>query len=147
MIDVDVHRLPNGIVLPAYPVLALALTIAAVILDEPASLVRAAICGLALFAFYFVLAFAYPAGMGFGDVKLAGIVGGMLGFLSYQALLVGAFTAFLIGGLFGIAVMVLRRGSRKAQLPFGPFMILGALLALFASAPIAELYTRFLLTT
>ncbi|MEO7289016.1 MAG: A24 family peptidase [Jatrophihabitantaceae bacterium] len=147
MIDVDVRRLPNAIVLPAYPVLALALTIAAVVLDEPASLVRAAICGMALFAFYFVLAFAYPAGMGFGDVKLAGLVGGMLGFLSYQALLVGAFAAFLIGGLFGIAVMASRQGSRKSQVPFGPFMIIGALLAVFASSPIADLYTRFLLTT
>ena len=147
VIDIDLHRLPNAIVLPAYPVLALALTIAAVVLDDPSSLLRSVICGLALFGCYFVLAFCYPAGMGFGDVKLAGIIGGMLGFLSYQALLVGAFAAFVIGGVFGAALLWLRRGSRKSQLPFGPFMIAGALLALFASAPIGELYSRLLLTT
>ena len=94
-----------------------------------------------------MLAFCYPAGMGFGDVKLAGIIGGMLGFLSYQALLVGAFAAFVIGGAVGAALLWSRRGSRKSQLPFGPFMIAGALLALFASAPISDLYSRLLLTT
>lgn len=147
MIDLDVHRLPNAIVLPAYPVLALALTIAAVVLDDPSSLLRSVICGLALYGCYFVLAFCYPAGMGFGDVKLAGIIGGMLGFLSYQALLVGAFAAFVIGGVVGVALLWSRRGSRKSHLPFGPFMIAGALLALFATTPISDLYSQLLLTT
>lgn len=147
LIDLDVKRLPNSIVLPSYPVLALLLTIAAVTLDDPASLVRAGICGLALFGFYFILAFSYPAGMGFGDVKLAGLVGGMLGFLSYQALLVGAFAAFLTGGIVGVLVIALRLGSRKSSIPFGPFMILGALLAVFSTAPIADFYTRLVLST
>jgi leader peptidase (prepilin peptidase)/N-methyltransferase len=147
LIDVDLHRLPNAIVLPSYPILALMLTIAALAQDEPARLVRAAICGMALFLLYFVMAFAYPAGMGLGDVKLAGIVGAMLGFLSYQSALVGAFAAFLTGGLVGMLVIASRRGSRKSHLPFGPFMILAALLAVFAGNPIAELYSRLLLNT
>lgn len=143
MIDIDLHRLPSAIVLPAYPVLALALTIAAVISDQPASLVRASICGMALFLLYYVLNFVNPQGMGYGDVRLSGLIGGMLGFLSYSALYVGAFASFLIGGLFGILVIAAGRGTRKSHIPFGPFMLVGALIAVFASTPIAHLYSSF----
>ena len=55
-----------------------------------------------LFLAYFAVAYLYPAGMGFGDVKLAGIVGGVLGFISYPVLAVGAFAAFAIGSVVGI---------------------------------------------
>jgi leader peptidase (prepilin peptidase)/N-methyltransferase len=147
MIDLDVKLLPNAIVLPAYPVLGLALTLAAVVLDTPAALLRALICGMALFGFYFLLAFIHPEGMGFGDVKLAGIIGGMLGFLSYQACLVGAFGGFVIGGVSGLAMIALRGRSRKSPLPFGPFMLAGAFLALFAADPIWRLYSSFALST
>ncbi|HEY2042918.1 MAG TPA: prepilin peptidase [Jatrophihabitans sp.] len=140
LIDFDVHRLPNSIVLPSYPILALALTLAAVFDDRPEALVRAGIGGMALFILYFSMAFAYPAGMGLGDVKLAGIVGAMTGYLSLSALLVGAFSAFLIGGLFGALAMASGRASRKAHIPFGPFMILGAFIALFAGSPLVHFY-------
>lgn len=146
-IDLDVRRLPNAIVLPAYPVLAILLTIAAVVQHDPAALVRAAVGAAGLFAFYFVLAFAHPTGMGFGDVKLAGVVGGVLGFLSYPVLLIGAFAAFFIGSLVGFAVIISRRGSGKTAVPFGPFMITAALLAFFAGGPITELYSRLVLRT
>lgn len=145
MIDVDVHRLPNGIVLPAYPVLGMALTLAAVVSDQPAALVRTAICGMSLFLLYFILAFINPKGMGFGDVKLAGLIGGMLGYLSYQAFAVGACVAFLIGGCFGIFVMLARGRSRKSALPFGPFMLSGAFLAVFLADPIWQWYSNFAL--
>jgi leader peptidase (prepilin peptidase)/N-methyltransferase len=141
MIDRDVHRLPNAIVLPSYLVLALGLTMAAVVEDRPEALVRAGIGGLALFILYFLMAFIYPAGMGFGDVKLAGIIGAMTGFLSFSALLVGAFAAFVIGGVVGALVIAFGRGSRKMQIPFGPFMIAGAFVALFISTPIAHFYS------
>ncbi|HEU5268291.1 MAG TPA: prepilin peptidase, partial [Jatrophihabitans sp.] len=72
LIDLDTHRLPNAIVLPSYLVLGLALTLAAVLADSPAALVRALIGGMGLYGLYFVLAWCYPKGMGFGDVKLAG---------------------------------------------------------------------------
>ncbi|HEX2901861.1 MAG TPA: prepilin peptidase [Jatrophihabitans sp.] len=145
MIDVDVHRLPNGIVLPAYPVLGMALTLAAVILDQPGALLRAAICGMSLFLLYFILAFINPKGMGFGDVKLAGLIGGMLGFLSYQAFAVGACAAFLIGGCFGIFAMLAAGRSRKSALPFGPFMLSGAFLAVFLADPVWQWYSNFAL--
>jgi len=147
MIDVDVHRLPNGIVLPAYPVLGIALTLAAVVLDQPQALVRAGICGMGLFLLYFVIAFIKPQAMGFGDVKLAGIIGGMLGFISYPACYVGAFAGFVIGGIFGVLAIFARGKTLKTKMPFGPFMLAGAFLAVFLADPIWQWYSSFALTT
>jgi leader peptidase (prepilin peptidase) / N-methyltransferase len=146
-IDLDVRRLPNTIVLPAYPILAALLTGAALVEHDPAALLRAAIGAVGLFGFYFVLAFLHPAGMGFGDVKLAGVIGGVLGFLSYSTLLVGAFSAFLIGSAVGLLVIASRRGTGKTAIPFGPFMITAALLAFFVGGPITEIYSRLVLQT
>jgi len=140
MIDLDSRRLPNVIVLPSYPVLAVLLTVDAAWRGDWWALARAGLGGAALFVFFLLVAFAYPAGMGFGDVKLAGIVGGVLAYLSWTALVVGAFAGFLLGALVGVALMATGRGGRKTALPFGPFMVAGALLGLFAADPIAALY-------
>jgi leader peptidase (prepilin peptidase)/N-methyltransferase len=106
---------------------------------------RAGIGAAALFAFFFALAFIYPAGMGFGDVKLAGILGGVLGYLSWSAVLIGAFAGFLLGAVVGIAVMTAGRGGRKTAVPFGPFMIAGALLGIFFAEPLAQFYVDLML--
>jgi leader peptidase (prepilin peptidase) / N-methyltransferase len=140
MIDIDCHRLPNSIVLPSYPVIALMLTIAAVLQDESAAVFRVLIGGLALFGFYALLMIIHPRGMGYGDVKLAGLIGALLAFQSYSTLLVGAFLAFLLGALAGVIVIASRRGGAKTAIPFGPFMIGGALIALFIASPIARFY-------
>ncbi|MDT4951643.1 MAG: leader peptidase (prepilin peptidase) / N-methyltransferase [Pseudonocardiales bacterium] len=144
VIDLDHKRLPDKIVLPSYAVVAVLLTVASVATHDWWALARAGIGGAALFAFYFALAFAYPAGMGFGDVKLSGIIGGVLAYLSWTALLVGAFGGFLLGAAVGVAVMATKRGDRKTALPFGPFMIAGALIAIFVAAPIADSYLYLL---
>jgi leader peptidase (prepilin peptidase)/N-methyltransferase len=144
LIDLDVRRLPNAIVLPSYPIMLLLLAGAAAWQDDWWSFGRAVIGGVALFAFYFLLVLAYPAGMGWGDVKLAGLVGGVLAYLSWGALLVGAFAGFVLGAVVGVAVMAAGRGGRKTALPFGPFMIAGVLLALFAAAPLAGWYGALL---
>ncbi|HEX8092641.1 prepilin peptidase [Jatrophihabitans sp.] len=141
-IDIDCHRLPNSIVLPSYPVLALLLGIPLLWQQDYWALLRTAIGCAALFGSYFALALAYPKGMGFGDVKLAGLIGAVLGWLSYSALLVGAFAAFLLGGVAGIAVIASRRGTGKTPLPFGPFMLAGAALALYLAQPILDSYLR-----
>lgn len=140
VIDLDCRRLPDALVLPAYPVLGgLLLLAAGASHDGPAAL-RALIGGVGLYAVYLALALAYPAGMGFGDVKLSGLVGAVTGFISVPALLVGAFTAFLLGGVAGVVVLSLRRGTRRTSLPFGPFMVAGALVGLFAGGPIGTFY-------
>ena len=139
-IDFDHRRLPNAIVLPSYVVLAVLLTVASLSSHDWWALARAAISAAALFAIFFAIAFAYPAGMGFGDVKLAGVLGGLLGYVSWSALVVGGFAGFLLGAVVGAFMLALGGGGRKTAMPFGPFMILGALVALFWSGPIAHLY-------
>ena len=95
-----------------------------------------------MFVLYLALCLARPGGMGFGDVKLAGVVGGALGFLSYPAVVVGAFAAFVLGGVVAVLMLVARRAARGSAIPFGPAMVGGALVAVFASAPLASAYLR-----
>jgi leader peptidase (prepilin peptidase) / N-methyltransferase len=140
VIDLDHKRLPDKIVLPSYGVVAVLLTVASIVTGDWWALARAAIGMAALFGFYFAIAFAYPAGMGFGDVKLAGVLGGLLAYLSWSALLVGAFAGFALGSVIGVAAMAVGKAGRKTALPFGPFMIAGALVAIFVATPIASAY-------
>jgi leader peptidase (prepilin peptidase)/N-methyltransferase len=85
--------------------------------------------------------------MGFGDVKLALLLGLYLGWLGWSSLAVGAFAGFLLGGIVGAALMLARRANRKTRMPFGPYMLAGAFLAVFAAAPIAHWYTSLLIPT
>jgi len=131
LIDLDTHRLPNAIVLPSYLVAGALLLLAAVIGGDWAAALRALIGGAAMFAAYYLMAFAYPGGMGFGDVKLSGVLGLYLGWLGWGTLIVGAFSAFLLGGIFSIVLLVARRATRKSGIPFGPWMIAGAFSGVF----------------
>lgn len=141
LIDVDVRRLPDAIVLPSYLVTG-ALLLPAVVDSRWDDLLRAVLGGAILFAVYFVLAFVNPRGMGFGDVKLAGVLGAYLGWLGWGVLGVGAFLGFLLGGLYGGVLMVLRKAGRKSAIPFGPFMLAGALVAVLVGQRIADGYLQ-----
>jgi len=136
LIDLDVHRLPNAIVLPAYPVLAVLLMLGT---DSPA-LSRAALGAVLLFGFYFLIALVAPGGIGLGDVKLAGVVGGMTAYLSWGAFLTAAFGAFALGALTGILLLAGRRAGRKTALPFGPFMLVAAWASILGASGLGEAY-------
>ncbi|MFT4051915.1 MAG: A24 family peptidase [Microbacterium sp.] len=138
VIDLDHHRLPNPIVLPSYPLTAVLLVVASVVMGDARRLVIAAIGCLVLFGLYWVLAVASPGGMGFGDVKLAGALGMLLGWLGWEHLVVGTVSAFLLGGAAGIALMATGRATRRSRIPFGPFMLTGAWIGVFAGAVIAR---------
>lgn len=140
LIDIDVHRLPNRIVLPAYPIGLVLLAAATAASGDWFALVRALVGAAALFVFYLALALIVPRGMGLGDVKLAGVVGLYLGWLGWGALLVGAFAAFLLGGVFSIALLAARRARRGSGIPFGPWMLAGAAVGIFFGEPLAEGY-------
>lgn len=144
MIDVETKLLPNRIVLPSYFIVAALLVVASLGMHESWPLIRAAIGAAAMFAFYFVLAAARPGGMGFGDVKLAGLLGAVTGYISWSTLVVGAFGAFVLGAVVGVALAVVSGDGRKTAIPFGPFMTTAAMLAIFAADPIAHQYLRFL---
>ena len=147
MIDLDSHRLPNVIVLPSYVV---ALALLALASWNPGgtpewhSMVMAVVGCVILYGFYFVVMFAYPAGMGFGDVKLAGVLGLYLGWLGWGPLAVGAFAAFVIGGLFAIALLATGHASRKSGIPFGPWMLAGAAVGIGGGAQVWSAYVSLM---
>jgi leader peptidase (prepilin peptidase)/N-methyltransferase len=133
--DIDLeHRIvPNKILLPL-AVWGIALT--AVV--RPDSLVECLIAGAGAFTALLLTALAYPAGMGMGDVKLAGVMGLYLGVSVLPALLV----AFLAGSVVGVAMMVKQgAGARKKGVPFAPFLAAGALVGLLAGPELIDLYT------
>jgi leader peptidase (prepilin peptidase) / N-methyltransferase len=135
LIDVDTHTLPDRIVLPAYPISLVLLVVASLGSSDWGALVRALVCGAILFAFYLALALARPDGMGFGDVKLAGVLGLYLGWLGWGALVVGAFGAFVLGGVYSLVLLATGRVGRTSGIPFGPWMLAGAAVGtLFGSA-------------
>ena len=140
LIDIDVKRLPDVIVLPSYAVAAVLLGAAAAS-DHDASRALRAVIGMALYyGLFAVLRLVYPKGMGFGDVKLAGVLGLYLGWLGYGVLFVGYFAGALLGGVVGIGLLAGRRAGRKTKVPYGPFMVAGALLAVFVGAPLVHAY-------
>lgn len=140
LIDLDTKRLPDVLTLPSYAVTAVLLGLAAVLGDHPGAPLRALVGALAVGLFYFVVWFAYPSGMGFGDVKLAPVVGAYLGWISYGATVVGVFAGFLFGAVVGIGLVVAQKGGRKTKVPFGPFMLAGALTAILWGEALADWY-------
>ena len=143
LIDLDVHKLPNKIVLPAYVVGVLTLGAASLVEGDYEQLLRAGIGAAALFVAYFIMAIVYPGGMGFGDVKLAGVLGFVLAWFGWDAFAVGAFAPFLLGGLFGIALIAFTKAGRKTRVPFGPWMLAGAWIGIFAGPVVARAYLSF----
>ncbi len=147
LIDLDVKRLPNTIVLPSYLVGAALLIPAAAVHGDWRSAARGVTAMAALWILYFGLRCIYPGGMGYGDVKLAGLLGLYLGWLGWSSVWVGTFAGFLLGGLTGGVLMATGRASRKAAIPFGPAMLAGAMLALFVAGPVATWYGSLLVPT
>jgi leader peptidase (prepilin peptidase) / N-methyltransferase len=145
-IDLDVMRLPDQIVLPSYAVAIVLLAPAVIAEHSWAAATRGLIGAVLLYALYFVLA-VLPRGMGGGDVKLAPLLGLYLGWLGWSSVAVGAFAGFLMGGLVGALLMLLKVADRKSRIPFGPYMLAGAFLAVFAAAPIAHWYSNLFLPT
>jgi leader peptidase (prepilin peptidase)/N-methyltransferase len=145
VIDVRHHLLPDRIVFPSYAIAGVLLLGAAASQFLPGGQdvagtadagafgvpgLRVLAGGAALWLFYFVLHAVYPPGMGFGDVKLAGVLGMYLGFLGWGHVLAGTFAAFILGGLWSLGLLAARRGNLQSAIPFGPFMLAGTLAAM-----------------
>jgi leader peptidase (prepilin peptidase)/N-methyltransferase len=145
VIDAATRLLPNRITYPAFPVVAGLLTVASLGLGDLGRLGRGLLAAVAVGGFFLVLALVSPRGMGLGDVKLAPTLGLALGWLSWGTVAVGVFAAFLLGGLAGLAGMLALGLSRKSLLPFGPWLVTGALLGVLAGADVAAWYARSLI--
>lgn len=138
LIDLEHRIIPNKITALG-AVLALTIGLALDPGGEPTRLIAAAAAG----GFLLAAALAYPGGMGMGDVKLAGMMGLFLGSAVAPAVLIALLSGTLVG-----AVIIARKGARegrKTAVPFGPFLALGALVAVFAGQPIVDVYVNHFL--
>jgi leader peptidase (prepilin peptidase)/N-methyltransferase len=133
-VDLTVFRLPDVLTLPALGGTAALLGGAALLPSHDGSWTRALIAAAVLAALYFVLFFVNPAGMGFGDVKLAPTVGLALGWYGWGTVFAGTMLGFGLGAVLGLVLIVTRRADRKTPIPFGPFILAGALAALLLTA-------------
>lgn len=133
-VDVRVRRLPDPLTLPLAAALPLLLALAALLPHAAGSWPHALLGALTLGGGYLVLHLLHPGGMGFGDVKLAVPLGAALGWYGWGVLFAGAFAGFLLGAVYGLGLVLTRRAGRDAAIPFGPFMIAGALLGLLLGA-------------
>lgn len=142
-IDLDTHRLPTAIVRPSYLAGAALLAVAVVAEQAWDDGLRAIFGMLAYLAAYWLLWFAVAGkGIGFGDVRLAGLLGMFLGFLGWGVFGVGMLAGPLVGGAVAIVLLATGRASRKAKIAYGPAMIVGASIAVYAGGPLARVWLR-----
>jgi leader peptidase (prepilin peptidase) / N-methyltransferase len=139
VIDLAIRRLPHAITGSALGVCAALLTAACLLGADWQALLRAGAGAAALFAFYWLLRTIRPDGMGGGDVRLASVCGLMLGWIGWMPLIVGAFAAFVFGGVFGIALMV-RGAGRRSAIAFGPWIVAGAWVGVVAGDALGSTY-------
>lgn len=128
VIDLATRRLPDAIIGPAYLVLFGLLGLTAAVTGQWSRLGRAAAAAAVLLLVYYVLAVVRRSGLGFGDVKLAGLLGSFLGWLGWYQTLLGTLAGFAIGGLCAMALLLSRRSAQDGAFPYGPSMIVGAVI-------------------
>lgn len=126
VIDLRHKLLPNRVVLPAIGGSAALLLLAAAIDGAWDQLLRALLAAALLFLLYLAMALISPRSLGMGDVKLVALLGLLLGWVGWAAVLLGAYAGFVVQALAVLALLVVRRVGRKTQLPLGPAMLLGA---------------------
>ncbi len=137
-VDFERQIIPNRLVYSTLAALVPLFVLAAAVDDRWGSLARAAIGGAAAFVAFLAVHLAVPRGMGFGDVRLAGVVGFATGWLGLGHAFVGFFTAFLLGALVGVVAMALSGAGRKTRIPFGPFLAAGAVVTVLWGSPVAR---------
>jgi len=128
LIDIDTHLLPRRIVYRT-TALVMPLLIVCAFFDDAGSVLGMFVGAFALWMVMRVLEVLARGGLGGGDVALAGLLGLYLGWLSYEAVVVGLITAFMVGGVFALLLLITRRANRSTRFAFGPFLIVGALVA------------------
>jgi leader peptidase (prepilin peptidase) / N-methyltransferase len=142
VIDIRHRRIPNRLVYPAF-VIAAAVIIVGALAGGGLDALDAGIGLLAYGLGLMIIALISPKGMGMGDVKLAGLIGLVLGSIGLDLVAVAAGMGILLGGA-GAIVALLTGAGRKSAIPFGPFLAAGAVIAIFVGRPIADAYLNLL---
>jgi leader peptidase (prepilin peptidase)/N-methyltransferase len=132
LIDLAEHRLPRALTYPSALGTLLLLGAAAGLGDHSGSALRALECAVGLWAVFWVMSWLWPFGA--GDATLGVTVGAVLGWYGFGSLFEGVFLGFLLAALYGAGKLVARRAGRRDELPFGPFLLLGVLLAVALSS-------------
>lgn len=140
--DLDTKLIPNRILGPATVIVIVLLTSGHLIEPSGGTLIDALIGGVAYFALMLGLALIVRGGLGFGDVKLAFLIGGFTGYFGPGYVIVAGVGSFLIGGLVAAVLLISRRSGRKDAIPFGPFMTSAAIIAVFFGQEVIDWYLR-----
>jgi leader peptidase (prepilin peptidase) / N-methyltransferase len=140
-IDLEHYIIPNRVLYPTLFIAVPLLVLAAAAQGEWGNLGRALIGAAVAWVFFLVLHLVSPRGMGFGDVRLSFLLGLFLGWLDLRHVFLGVFFGFLLGSIVGLVLMALRRRGRKDHIPFGPFLAVGAVVAVLAGSPILGWYS------
>lgn len=138
--DIRVGLVPRAILYPTLALMTVALVAAAAVAGDWRPLLDAAIGGAAGFGVFFVIWFISPRSMGFGDVRLAGVIGAGLGWLGFRQLYLGFLVAFVAGAAVGLVKMAVKGTGRKTALPFGPALAVGAVVGVLWGSTLANLW-------
>jgi len=139
-IDLDTKTLPRKLIYLNALIGAPLLVLAALVNDDADKIWRAAVGAAIAFAFFLLLHLISPRSMGFGDVRLSGLLGLYLGWLSVLHVPLGLFLGFIFGAVVGIALMVFGSAGRKTAVPFGPFLAAGTIVAILLGQPLIDLW-------
>ncbi|MBO2452360.1 prepilin peptidase [Actinomadura barringtoniae] len=136
VIDAAIQRLPDPLTLPSYGIVAALLGVAAFFTDDGGARFLHALIGMAaLYAWFALQVMFLPVGaMYAGDAKLGGVLGLGLGWLGWQAWVLGLVATVFLAGIAGVVLLAARRAGRKSQFPYGPYMLLGSLIAILLHA-------------
>lgn len=137
-VDLERSIIPNRIVYPTLATMVPLLVLASAVDDRWGSMGRSLVSGAVAFAVFLLVHLLVPRGMGFGDVRLAAVVGLATGWLGYGHAFVAFLAAFLLASVIGLGVMVATGQGRKARIPFGPFLAAGAVISVVWGDPIVR---------
>ncbi len=135
-VDLAVHRLPDRVTVPAYAAVGTALLVDAVALGTWPALLRAVLAGAAASGLAACAAVLSPRGLGFGDVKLLGLLGLVLGWVGWGVLLAGVLLGLVTGAAASLVLVAAGRAGWRTALPFGPPLLVGAVLAVAVAGPV-----------
>ena len=138
-IDLKTQRLPREITYTGIALGGVALTVAAIVRDEPERIWMAALGAAIAFALMGAIYYASKGGMGFGDVILAPLLGMFLGWLNPGIVAPGLFFGFIAGAVVGVAMMAGNKAGRRTAVPFGPFLAVGTVVAVFVGQHFVDL--------
>jgi leader peptidase (prepilin peptidase)/N-methyltransferase len=142
-IDVELLVLPKVIIYPSLIAMTALLIVAAGVTNDWHRLLIAALCAVGWFVLFFIINFASPRALGFGDVRLAPILGLGLGWLGIRFVILGFFAANLVGAIIGLALIAAKKMSREQPIPYGVFLAIGAGIALYAGPEILAPFRTF----